>query len=689
MQLNEFAKIPESKLKQFKNKGIESVEDLALYFPRSYHDFTEVTGLVDGELSVIEATVMTIEGGTYGSRVLTALCKHPSLNRNLRVSWFNQNYLKTKLYATLGKNVLIAGKASYSPQYDNWQIVAPIIFTTDIKHGRAIYPVYPKIRGMSDEYLKNTMDLVLPTFEYNEFIPTEVLRAQKLPNFKESVLELHNPKTMQRLELAKKRIIFNELLYFAAKMELASRRASKGSQYNIKTLTIYNKVRESLPYELTPDQDAAIKGLIKSAKDGRRINALVQGDVGCGKSIIAFLAMLAFYESGYQSVLMAPTQVLAKQHYADLSALVEPFGIEVVFLGGEKMKAAEERALLKKIETGEAKLIVGTHAVISQKVKYKNLALAITDEEHKFGVLQREALVSTFASGTHAITMSATPIPRSLAAIVYGNGVELYTIKTMPAGRKPVKTCTTRSMKAIFKFLLKELGEGKQAYVVCPMIDKNDEMMEGVASVEEISKTYTNILGNAGYKVEALTGKNTTQETVDVLNRFKNNETQVIIATTVIEVGVNVPNATTIVIHNAERFGLSSLHQLRGRVGRGTYQGYCVLESPACMDNKRLDVMCQTTNGYEIAKEDLKQRGAGELIGTKQHGGDAYINLMMAYPEWYNEIKDIASELIDNGRIEPLLQMKELREQAAEAGSAAQKRAYKAAGKTVVGYAED
>lgn len=687
MNLSEFSKIPEKKLKQFQSKGIETVEDLAFYYPRSYYDFTQATGLVDGELSVVEATLVSIDGGGYGSKVVTAVCQHPALRHSLRVSWFNQNYLRSKLYDMKGKLVLIAGKADYNPKYDNWQIVAPIVFTDDLQHGRSIYPVYSKIRGMSDEYLKNTLDLVLPLFEHEEVVPVRVLKEQRLPGFAASVLELHNPQSMKRLELAKRRIMFNEMLYFAAKMESASRRASKGSQYNIKSLSIFNKVKDALPYTLTADQETTVQEIIEKAKDGRRINALVQGDVGCGKSIVAFLVMLAFCDSGYQSVLMAPTQVLAKQHYADLSALVAPLGIEVVFLGGEKLKAAAERELLKKIESGEAKLIVGTHAVISQKVKYKNLALAVTDEEHKFGVLQREALVTAFSCGVHSITMSATPIPRSLAAIVYGNGVELYTIKTMPAGRKPVKTCTTRSMRAIFKFLHGEIGSGRQAYVVCPMIEKGEEQMEGIASVEEISKAYIEALSPFGVKVETLTGKNTTEETVAILERFKNGETDILIATTVIEVGVNVPNASTIVVHNAERFGLSSLHQLRGRVGRGSNQGYCVLESPVYEGNERLAVMCKTTNGYEIAKEDLKQRGAGELIGTKQHGGDIYIKMMMSYPDWYNQIKEIASTLIDSGEIAPLVEMKERRAQNAEDGSAAQKRVYKATGKTVAGYA--
>lgn len=290
---------------------------------------------------------------------------------------------------------------------------------------------------------------------------------------------------------------------------------------------------------------------ITDARSGKRINALVQGDVGCGKTIVAFLMMTAFVDSGYQAVLMAPTQVLARQHYEDLKDLVEPMGYKVVFLGGTEMKAKEKKSVLAAIANGDADYIVGTHAVIAKDVTYNRLAITVTDEEHKFGVAQRAALVEA-AAGVHNITMSATPIPRTLAQAVYGNAVQLYTIKTMPQGRKPVITGVATDEKKIFRFIINQAKQGHQTYVVCPMIDPNDDMSD-VKSVDEVSRYYERIISPYGVRIAVLTGRNSKEETEEIICGFKNHEFDVLITTTVIEVGVNVPSATVMVVSNAER----------------------------------------------------------------------------------------------------------------------------------------
>ena len=406
---------------------------------------------------------------------------------------------------------------------------------------------------------------------------------------------------------------------------------------------------ESLPFSLTQDQEKAVTEMLSYAEAGRRINALVQGDVGCGKTIICTLMAAAFADSGYQSVIMAPTQVLARQHYDSISSMLAPFGIKTAFLDSS-LKKRDRDAVLREIANGSAQIIIGTHSCVGKDLVYKDLALAVVDEEHRFGVKQRTAIVEKAAKGVHSITMSATPIPRSLAQVIYGDNIQLHTVRSMPNGRKAVKTRVFRNQTGNMKFVLKEVQAGHQAYVVCPMIE-NNEKVPGVKSVDQITKEYREFLEPQGVRIGSLTGKTSKEETSEIINSFKDGKIDVLIATTVIEVGVNVPNATVMIITNAERFGLSSLHQLRGRVGRGDLQSYCVLqsddESPKGL--ARLQVLCDTTDGFQIAEADLAQRGAGDLLGTQQSGENKYVALMIANPDRYQYAIQVAKELILRG----------------------------------------
>ena len=504
---------------------------------------------------------------------------------------------------------------------------------------------------MAASYLEEVMHKALSIgLTSSEILPRDILASAGEVSMPVALRCIHMPNTMEEIEQGRSRILFNDLLYFAIHNELNRNEVSAGSQYNIKTRSLLGKIVTSLPFFLTADQSKAVEEMLINAEDGRRINALIQGDVGCGKTIICILMAAAFADNGYQAVIMAPTQVLAKQHYEAISSMLDPYGIRTAYLDSS-FKKKDRDCVLKDIADGTAQIIIGTQSCIGKDVVYKDLALAVVDEEHRFGVKQRTAIIEKASRGVHSITMSATPIPRSLAQVIYGDNIQLHTIRSMPNGRKPVKTRVFRNQTGNMKFVLKEVQAGHQAYVVCPMIEKN-EKIPNVKSVEQISKEYEDFLGPLGVKVGSLTGRNSKEEAEEIIIRFKEGEIDVLIATSVIEVGVNVPNATVMIITNAERFGLSSLHQLRGRVGRNSLQSYCVLqsedESPKGL--ARLQVMCKTTDGFQIAEADLSQRGAGDLLGTQQSGDNKYVALMIANPEKYRYTVQIAKELIQRGR---------------------------------------
>lgn len=368
-------------------------------------------------------------------------------------------------------------------------------------------------------------------------------------------------------------------------------------------MAITTKIIKNLPFQLTKDQKSAYEELVNRIRSGKRLNALIQGDVGCGKTILAFLLMFVMADNGFQSVLLAPTQVLASQHYNELKEMAAQYNIDVVYIANG-LKKKEREAILKSIEDGSALMIVGTHSVLSKEVKFHDLGLSITDEEHRFGVLQREEITTKAKAGMHTVTMSATPIPRSLSDVLLST-TEVFNIQSMPNGRKPIQTAICASQNTIFQFIKKEIEKGHQAYVVCPLIEDKQGVMEGILSVEQTYTEYANIFGKNA--VAVLNGKMNEDETEKVIRSFKNGEIKILVSTTVVEVGVNVSNATVIVINNAERFGLASLHQLRGRVGRGNSQGYCILNS-VHKNNKRLLALCKYKNGFQIAESDYALR---------------------------------------------------------------------------------
>lgn len=640
-----------------KKRKMETVEDVCQLFPSKYYDFSFINPLNTSRLDKNYAFVcklVSYELKKQSSIYIVRCTLHDIYTQNeLCVSWFGT----TEMYNVLkkdyhpGDTCFIGGKLKASNKKNLFFMSNPIIFKKyDEESDCHIYTAYEKIRGISESNFERIINECLEHATIPDKVPKELLHKYNLMSKDEAIREMHKPSSVEGVKKAKYRLNMDDLLYFALQLEEKNRNLPAGSAYGIHSLAITTKIIENLPFQITKDQKSAYEELVNRIRSGKRLNALIQGDVGCGKTILAFLLMFVMADNGFQSVLLAPTQVLASQHYNELKEMAAPYDIDVVYIANG-LKKKEREAILKSIEDGSALMIVGTHSVLNKEVKFHDLGLSITDEEHRFGVLQREEITTKAKAGMHTVTMSATPIPRSLSDVLLST-TEVFNIQSMPNGRKPIQTAICASQNTIFQFIKKEIEKGHQAYVVCPLIEDKQGVMEGILSVEQTYTEYANVFGKNA--VAVLNGKMKEDETEKVIRSFKNREIKILVSTTVVEVGVNVPNATVIVINNAERFGLASLHQLRGRVGRGNSQGYCILNS-VHKNNKRLLALCKYKNGFQIAEADYALRGCGNILGTEQSGSNYYVELSMRYPDLFSELQKYAKKYMDTGVAEMII----------------------------------
>lgn len=640
-----------------KKRKMETVEDVCQLFPSKYYDFSFINPLNTSRLDKNYAFVCKLVSYELKkqSSIYIVRCTFQDIytQNELCVSWFGT----TEMYNVLkkdyrpGDTCFIGGKLKASNKKNLFFMSNPIIFKKyDGESDCHIYTAYEKIRGISESNFERIINDCLEHATIPDKVPRELLHKYNLMPKDEAIREMHKPSSVEQIKRAKYRLNMDDLLYFALQLEEKNRNLPAGSAYGIHSLATTTKIIENLPFQLTKDQKSAYEELVNRIRSGKRLNALIQGDVGCGKTILAFLLMFVMADNGFQSVLLAPTQVLASQHYNELKEMAAPYDIDVVYIANG-LKKKEREAILKSIEDGSALMIVGTHSVLSKEVKFHDLGLSITDEEHRFGVLQREEITTKAKAGMHTVTMSATPIPRSLSDVLLST-TEVFNIQSMPNGRKPIQTAICASQNTIFQFIKKEIEKGHQAYVVCPLIEDKQGVMEGILSVEQTYTEYANVFGKNA--VAVLNGKMKEDETEKVIRSFKNGEIKILVSTTVVEVGVNVSNATVIVINNAERFGLASLHQLRGRVGRGNSQGYCILNS-VHKNNKRLLALCKYKNGFQIAEADYALRGCGNILGTEQSGSNYYVELSMRYPDLFSELQKYAKKYMDTGEAEMIV----------------------------------
>lgn len=645
MQLTDIGITPR-KASQFAAKGICSVQDLLMFYPTKYLDFRNPISLADGKRYAGQH--VAVRGQVVSTRVING--KHFMLrlsdgNNFCSVFWFNQSYRARQF--SVGQMLAVGGIASWSDEYKSMTISAPDFVSCDLQSAFCIKPIYRKIKGMSDEYLLDAIALALPYIRkcVSDPLTEEQRNALRVPELARCVRMAHAPQDETDIMLSRRRRAVDVLYPFCYGLEVKKAEAAKVSPFRIKdAAAVVKKAQNELPFALTEDQNKAVRHVLEEMQLGNRVDALVQGDVGCGKTVVAQIAALGMAMNGYQCAVMCPTLVLAGQHYDDFTNFLAKFGYNAVFLHGG-MKVREEKAALAKIASGEANVVVGTHSIFSDKVKFKKLGLTIVDEEHRFGVEQREGLKQKAKEGVHNISMSATPIPRTLATTLYGEGTEIVNIHTMPAGRKPVKTIVWSNENTCMESVYKQIKQGHQCYVICPLIEDSDS--DTLAGVESVETTAQNLKAwfakYPGVRIEAISGDMKAKDVQTGIDKFAAGSADILISTTIVEVGVNVPNSTVIVIKNAERFGLAQLHQLRGRVGRSSFQSYCVLLSQD-KENERLQTMAATTDGFKIAEKDLELRGTGQILGVKQSGKDMYMETMLKYPKLYKEIRTQASK---------------------------------------------
>lgn len=637
-------------------KKVYTVDDLLRCIPRKYLDYREIVPFSDavGKDCAIAGYIQSAgkkEGNGRPQQIDIDLVEETS-GQMVKIYYFGTPYIWEHICKLIHKEVIVCGKISNGKF--GYSITNPYrISDKELFHG-TIVPVYSKMKGVSEDMLKKLIKTYIK--DLSDPIEENVISRAKLFGYKEALQELHYPTNFERIQQARKRLAFNDLLFFSMQLqEDADKIGHNGIKIDIVEETV-NRL-DKLPFQLTEDQAVTLNHIRDNMKSGVRTDALIQGDVGCGKTIVAFLSMSMMAENGYQSAIMAPTEILAHQHYDGFCKSFPDLASKAVFLSGS-MKVKEKKEALSKIVAGEALFVIGTHSVISKNVMFYKLGLVITDEEHRFGTEQRDMLMEKGNEGVHIITMSATPIPRSIAAVMYGENKAIYEIKSMPDGRIPVQTAINNNQQKIFDFAEKQLKENRQIYVVCPLVDEAEEgsSSSGMDSVQDVYERYRLYFETIGYKTGKLFGKQDNSEKAANIKAFEENKVQILVSTTVVEVGLNVPNASLIIIHNAERFGLATMHQLRGRVGRGGGKSYCILKSDQ-RDNERLLTMVNTTDGFKIAEEDMKQRGIGDLIGTKQSGKTHNMDLMLSYPNFYKAVKKYARWMLESQKAEQLVKL--------------------------------
>ncbi|MCQ9628453.1 ATP-dependent DNA helicase RecG [Cetobacterium somerae] len=608
-----------SKLKKL---NIETLYDLIYYFPRAYDDRTNIKKIGElrgDEYVVLKGNIMNISAPPTrtGMKMIKATVNDGT--GVLEVVWFQRPYLRNSL--KIGEEYIFIGnvKRGYTFQMVNPEFK---LYKGQENTGE-ILPIYSAIKELNQNSLRRVLKEALKNYLdiFQENIPDEIIKKYKLMNRKNALKEIHYPTNPRNLEEAKRRFAIEELLIL--EMGILQKRfeidLTNAGLYEIEgNKKLVSKFLESLPFSLTIAQKKVITEIYKGINAGKIINYLIQGDVGSGKTIVVVLLLLYMVENGYQGVLMAPTEILATQHYLSIYETLELLGVKVELLTGS-VKGKKKIELLGRIKTGETNIVVGTHAIIEDSVEFQKLGLIVIDEQHRFGVLQRKRLRDKGVLA-NLIVMSATPIPRSLALSIYGD-LDVAVIDELPPGRKPIKTkwiSEEEDEEKMYHFIDKKLKEGRQAYFVASLIDESEKL--SAKSTEEL---YNEVLKNLpGYRVGILHGRMKNKEKDEVMHLFKNNKLDILVSTLVIEVGVNVPNSSIMVITNSERFGLATLHQLRGRVGRGEHQSYCFLLSNTENDNSaaRLKVLESTEDGFKIAEEDLRLRKAGEIFGVKQSG---------------------------------------------------------------------
>jgi len=612
-----------NRVKLLNKLNIYSLEDLITYYPRDYEDRSKpkkIADTVDGEETLIEAIVTSRmrEIRTYKKNMTIYKLIVRDETDSCELVWYNQSYLKNmfqmgKKYKFYGKiNKKIGMTEMLSPVYDAEE---------KSKNTGKIIPLYPVTYNLSQNTIRQIIEngLELTKDKLEETIPEYILDEYNLINTKEAINKIHFPSEFKDFDRARNRLVFEELLtmqllLLSLKNKYKNNEAGIKFNKNIKISDIIN----DLPFNLTKAQLRVLEEIDKDMESEEAMNRLLQGDVGSGKTIVAIIAAYKAVKSGYQTAIMAPTSILATQHLESFESVLSKYGIKCELLLGSTTKKKKED-ILERLKSGEIDVIIGTHSLLEENVVFKNLGLVVTDEQHRFGVRQRSTIASK-GKNPDVLVMTATPIPRTLALILYGD-LDISIIDELPPNRKKIDTFAVRkSMEdRINNFIKKQIDEGRQAYIVCPLVEESEEI--NAKSVLELAEKYKTEIFQE-YKVEYLHGKMRPKEKDEIMDKFKNKEIDILISTTVIEVGVNIPNANIMVIENAERFGLAQLHQLRGRVGRGEYKSYCILkyEGNSEVIIKRMQVMQDTNDGFIISEKDLELRGSGEFFGTKQHG---------------------------------------------------------------------
>ena len=612
--------IGEARAKLFSRLGIRTIRDLLYHLPRTYEDRSQIkniSDLMDGDFVCISGRLADeIKSYRTRSRLSVTQTSISDGTGIMRVVWFNAPYISATLKE--GADFTFYGKAIYKGQF--FEMVNPVVDANSSgKKTGKIIPFYPLSSGLAQNNIRSAIEQAFLSLDEMpaDIIPDKVIKSNHLLPLSSALKNIHAPETLDVFENARERLAFEELFILQTGILLMRDERFKHDAVPIKNVKCVADFAQSLPFALTNAQKRVINEICSDLRQSVPMNRLVQGDVGSGKTIVAASAIFAAVNSGFQAALMAPTEILAMQHYKNFTNLFSKFGFKTVFLSGG-MSAQDRRQALAAIKDGSANIVVGTHAIITDKVIFNNLALVITDEQHRFGVRQRSQLTEK-GINAHTLVMTATPIPRTLSLILYGD-LDISVIDELPPGRKKIETISadSSSRDRINEFIIKNINDGRQAYIVCPLIEESEALT--AKSVTE----YADSLKKGAFKnysVGVLHGKLKPSERNDVMSRFANGEIDILVSTTVIEVGVDVPNATIMIIENSERFGLSQLHQLRGRIGRGKHQSYCILFCDGGkIAKERVKIMCQTNDGFKISEKDLLLRGPGEFFGVRQHG---------------------------------------------------------------------